>query len=242
MRAFQTHVMNNTKIYIVILAFCTCNLNAQRNKLPQNLPRYDFKKMHFGFTIGINSLDFKIKYDPDYAFKDSLYVLESNNQKGFNLGIVSNFRLGRYTDIRFIPALVFGERHLIYSFNNGEETITDKKMIESTLIDFPIHLKYKSERYNNFRSYVILGIKYSLDIASQKNIIENEDIILKLKPHDLMGEIGFGMDFYLEFFKFSPEVKINSGILNLLIEDNTIYTKSVKRLSTNGWMLSFTFE
>ena len=84
--------------------------------MPQNLQRYDNQQMHFGFSIGINSLDFNIKYNPDVMFKDSLYVLESQNQEGFNLGIVSNLRIGRYTDLRFIPTLVFGERHLEYDF------------------------------------------------------------------------------------------------------------------------------
>ena len=242
MKAFQVDVMNNKKFYIILLTCFTLNINAQKNKLPQNLPRYDFKKMHFGFTIGINSLDFKIKYDPDYAFQDSLYVLESNNQKGFNLGIVSNFRLGRYTDFRFIPALVFGERHLLYSFNNGEDNRIDKKIIESTLIDFPIHIKYKSERYNNFRAYVIGGVKYSLDIAAQDDIDDIENAIIKLKKHDIMGEIGFGMDFYLEYFKFSPQIKIAHGLINILSKDTTVYTESIKKLTTNGWVLSFTFE
>ena len=57
-----------------------------------------------------------------------------------------------------------------------------------------------------------------------------------------MGEIGFGIDFYLEYFKFSPQIKISYGLLNLLTEDNTIFTNSINRLTTNGWMLSFTFE
>ncbi len=57
-----------------------------------------------------------------------------------------------------------------------------------------------------------------------------------------MGEIGFGIDFYLEYFKFSPQIKISYGLLNLLSEDNTIFTNSINRLTTNGWMLSFTFE
>ena len=199
--------------------------------------------MHFGFTLGINSLDFNIQYNPDVIFQDSLYVLNSNNQKGFNLGIVSNFRLGEYTDLRFVPALVFGERHLVYSFSDSNNIITnEKKAIESTLLDFPFYLKYKSVRYNNFRSYVLVGVKYSLDIASQKDITDEGNVVLKLNPHDLMGEIGFGMDFYLEFFKFSPQIKVSSGILNLLHKDNTVYTSSIKNLYTNGWMLSFTFE
>ena len=57
-----------------------------------------------------------------------------------------------------------------------------------------------------------------------------------------MGEIGFGFDFYLEYFKFSPQIKLSYGILNILSEDETVYTQSINYLSTNGWMISFTFE
>ena len=125
--------MRKIIIYCILLMLFSNIGNGQRRKSPQNLPRYDHKKIHFGFTLGINSLDFKIRYNPDIAFKDSLYVLESNNQKGFNLGIVSNFRLGRYTDLRFVPALVFGERHLMYYFSDNNTITLEKKAIESTL-------------------------------------------------------------------------------------------------------------
>ncbi len=57
-----------------------------------------------------------------------------------------------------------------------------------------------------------------------------------------MGEIGFGMDFYLEYFKFSPQIKLSKGILNLISADETVYTKSIQQLNSKGWMLSFTFE
>ena len=123
-----------------------------------------------------------------------------------------------------------------------EEIIKESKRIESTLIDFPIYLKYKSARYNNFRTYIISGIKYSLDIASQDEINDEGEEIVKLKKHDLMGEIGFGIDFYLEYFKFSPQIKISHGILNLITREETIYTESIDRLTTNGWMFSLTFE
>ena len=85
----------------------------------------------------------------NYVGSDSLVNVYSNNQYGFNLGIVSNLRLGKFTDLRFIPTLVFGERILDYNFklnNNNENVINESKRIESTLLDFPFHLKYKSER------------------------------------------------------------------------------------------------
>tara|TARA_B100000902_G_scaffold334285_1_gene333358 strand:- start:9275 stop:9976 length:702 start_codon:yes stop_codon:yes gene_type:complete len=233
--------MKSKFINIIILTLCFCNIKAQIKAKPQNLPRYDNKKIHFGFTIGINSLDFNILHNPEIIYKDSLYALNSKSQKGFNLGIVSNFRLGRYTDLRFIPALVFGERKLIYYFSDSIN-LNGSKAVESTLIDFPLYIKYKSKRYHNFRTFVLCGVKYSLDIASQKDIIDEDNIVIKLNPHDLLGEIGVGMDFYLEFFKFSTQLKLSSGIINIIDKDQTIYTQSINKLLSKGWVLSFTFE
>ena len=216
---------------------------AQKYPKLQNLPRYDSKKIHFGFTLGINNMDFKIKQVANINDFDSLYVLEAQKQKGFNLGIVSNLRLGNVFDLRFLPRLVFAERIIEYSFRDGDRKIyTQTKPIESTFVDFPILVKYKSERYNNFRTYLLGGMKYGIDIASQKDIDDEGEKIVKLKRHDLAAEIGFGMDFYLEYFKFSPQIKLSFGIIDLLSKDDTIYTKSVEKLSTNAWLLSFTFE
>lgn len=231
-----------TKYHIVLVfLFISFNTVAQRNKKSQNLSRYDFQKIHFGFTLGINELNFNVKKNSNTITNDSLKTLYSKSQKGFNLGIVSNLRIGKYTDLRFVPALIFGERQLEYSFSDSLNT-NEVKKIESTLIDFPIYVKYKSERYNNFRAFVIGGIKYSLDIASQSDIDDEGQKLVKLKKNDLMGEIGFGLDFYLEYFKFSPQLKLSYGLINLLKSENSVYSNSINRLSTNGWMLSFTFE
>jgi len=232
------------KYFIILLLFIGINNSyGQKRKKPQNLINYDFKKLHFGFTLGINELNFNIRKNSNTLYNDSLLSLLPNSQKGFNLGIVSNLRIGKFTDLRFIPTLVFGERNLNYSFIDSSG-VTDQriKRIESTLIDFPIYIKYKSARYNNFRTYVLAGIKYSLDVASQDKIDDEGKELVKLKKNDLMGEIGFGFDFYLEYFKFSPQIKLSHGFLNLISGDETVYTKSINHLSTNGWIISFTFE
>ena len=228
---------------ILLLLLVINNSYAQKYKKPQNLIRYDFQKLHFGFTLGVNALNFNMKKNSNTIINDTLLSLLSNSQKGFNLGIVSNLRIGRYTDLRFIPTLVFGERHLYYQFIDSNQVSNEKiKKIESTLIDFPIYIKYKSARYNNFRTYVLGGVKYSLDIAAQEKIDDDGQEVVKLKRDDIMGEIGFGIDYYLEYFKFSPQIKLSYGIVNLLSKDKTVYTNSINRLSTNGWMISFTFE
>ena len=87
------------KIFLLIIFLCFSLFSyGQRHKKPQNLPRYDFKKIHFGFTLGINSLNFNLAKNDDFLNNDSLLTLLASDQKGFNLGIVSNFRLGKYTD------------------------------------------------------------------------------------------------------------------------------------------------
>ena len=230
-------------LVIVILIFGTLKSSGQRHKRAQNLIQYDYKKLHFGFTLGINNLNFNIQKNSNTITNDTLRKLHSKSQKGFNLGIVSNLRLSKFTDLRLVPTLVFGERHLYYGFINNQENNDEHiKRIESTLIDFPIYIKYKSARYNNFRTYVIGGLKYSMDIASQDKIDDEGQEIVKLKKNDLMGEVGFGLDFYLEYFKFSPQIKLSHGLLNLLSKEESVYTQSLNKLTTNGWMLSFTFE
>ena len=113
--------MNSILKYILLLIIILTSLSttAQEIKRPQNLVRYDFKRIHFGFTLGINQLNFNIKKDASILENDTLASILPISQNGFNLGIVSNLRIGRYTDLRFIPTLVFGERHLNYSFNNN---------------------------------------------------------------------------------------------------------------------------
>ena len=236
--------MKSPNIFFLIALLLCVSFNSfgQRHKKPQNLPRYDFKKIHFGFTLGINSLNFNINKNNNFLNNDTLLSMLSEDQKGFNLGIVSNLRLGKYTDLRFIPTLVFGERILNYSFNDQSNLPLQEKRIESTMIDFPFSLKYKSERYNNFRTYVMCGIKYSLDIASQSEIDDEGQELVKLNNHDLMIEGGFGIDFYLQYFKFSPQIKLSHGIINILAKDSTLYTETIKNLKTNSWMISFTFE
>ena len=59
--------MNKYLLHIIIsiLFVNRCTIKTYS----KNLPRYDFKKINFGFTLGINSLDFNIKYNPEVMYK-----------------------------------------------------------------------------------------------------------------------------------------------------------------------------
>lgn len=230
------------KTLLFFLLVCN-SLCAQRVKQLYS-PNYDERTWHYGFLLGINKADFIIHPNPALASLDSVYILESVPQSGFNLGLVSDLRLGNYAAVRFIPALAFSTRTLEYSFKSSRGSITRKKTIESTFVDFPLDLKLKSARLNNFRAYLLLGGKFSIDIASQKDVNSDlvSDAIVKLRKNDYYYTVGFGFDFYRQYFKFSPEIKFCFGLRDLLIKENNVFAKSIDRITSKIIDISFTFE
>lgn len=235
-------------------------VQAQKRK-PYNLPKYDHAKYHFGFTLGVNNLDFTVKPISDLHTKifsadqtpdlnvDSSMLLAVNSRPtiGFNIGIVGDMRLGRYGNMRFVPALTFGERYLNYSilgYRNEEEVLIDiDKNIGSVFVDLPILFKYKSKRLNNMRAYVLGGAQYTLDLAAnaKKKEDQNQEVV-KLNRNDFYGILGVGFDFYNAWFKFGIEFKMKFGILDILDREGTIYTDGIDRLTSKLFQIDITFE
>jgi hypothetical protein len=212
----------------------------------QNLPKYDLAPYHFGFVLAVNQMDFTVHRVPDYKPLDSLRSIISVPQWGFNIGIISNLRLATYLDLRFVPTLSFGSRQINYTIaqNHDSVLVTYNKPIESTYLDFPLLLKYRSKRLNNFAAYVIGGVQFSYDLASQANKVQktNQQYVVKLKEKDVLYQLGVGFDFYTEYFKFAVELKMSYGLFDLLQHDNTIYTEGIERLNSKIFQLSFLFE
>jgi len=210
-----------------------------------NLLKYDNQLFHFGFSIGYNQFDFTIKSQADLSEYDSLMVINTTPLSGFNLGIVTNLRLGKYFDLRFIPGLAFGDRIVNYTILYGSSSrLVTKKNIESVYMNLPLLIKFKSSRMHNVRVYVIAGAQYSLDLisAAKKKESNSKEIFLKLYPNDFQGQVGAGIDFYCTYFKFSTELKMSFGFVNLLKYENNMYASSVTSLKSKIIEISFLFE
>jgi len=228
-----------------------------------NLPKYDYAPYHFGFTIGMNQMLFTVKPMPDIHTKmyyeienelgellaDSAMVMGINSDPtfGFDIGIVGDKRLGKYFNLRFVPALSFGERYLNYSvkgWQNGEVKLVDvRKNIGSVFIDFPLLIKYKSKRLNNVLAYVEAGGKYSMDIASNaRKKDQSGQVIVKLDKHDVYAIVGVGFDFYNPWFKLGVELKMSYGLMDMIKRDDTFLTQSIEKLNSKVFQLGLTFE
>ena len=210
----------------------------------KNYQIVDQKPLHFGFCIGFNTMDFNIHRNPLSAYSDSLFADVSRVEPGFHVSIITEYRINEYFGIRFLPGLNFGQRNLNYIQPDGTSRIESK--IESNYLDFPVLLKYSAKRINNYRPYLISGFSLKYDMASKKDFENELNETILLKPFDYFWEAGFGIDFYLKYFKFSTEIKLALGMANILV-NNTLqgypeYLNAIDKLTSKHVFISFHFE
>ncbi len=233
-------------LLISVFSVGSLQLNAQRSHFGvPNLQKYDNQLFHFGFLLGYNQFDFTIRSKADLSEYDSLMVVNTTAMSGFNLGIVTNLRLGKYFDLRLIPGLSFGDRIVNYTILYPDASrIVTKKNIESVYLDIPLLVKFKSSRMHNVRAFVEAGAQYSLDLisAAKKQNNNPNEIMLKLYPNDVQAQVGVGLDFYCTYFKFTTEFKMSFGLMNLLVTEDNMYATSVQSLKSKMMQISFIFE
>ena len=189
-------------------------------------------------------MDFKITPSQLHLASDSLYPDVSRLNPGINIQIVTDFRPANYLDIRFLPGVSFGQR--IIRFYKNKTLYNDKQELESSFLEFPLLLKFKGDRLNNVRPYVIGGINYRYDLAAKKEFDDNKPVYIRLKRPDFYYEAGAGLDFYLPYFKFSVEIKVSTGLGNVIVRDyapgHRQYVDAIDKLKSQIWVLSFYFE
>ena len=257
----------------IALVFAAGGINtaqAQRRAI-RYLPNYENEPYHFGFILGFNSMMYTINTKPDYqnheyfqedwpivgfsfnpdsTYSMQVYNLETRQVPGFTVGILGSKRLGKYFDLRFIPSLSFGSRKLNYSIainkTNGDiEQAVLNKEIQTVFLEFPLHIKYRSKRLNNIGAYLIGGVNPKLDLASQKQSVDQATGNITnfvTKRFDCALEIGTGFDFYNQWFKLGIEVKMSYGLLGIVKNEAFIYSAPIDKLRNKMFQVSLIFE
>ncbi len=220
-----------TRIFLLFILTISTAITV---KAQQNSARgIDLAPYNFGFSLAYNTHTLRVVPRSDFRVSDSLKTVTPISGPGFNLGMLANLKINKKVDLRFTPSLSFTDRSLDYVFL--DKTKNKLKPVESTYVDLPLSLKLKSERHRNVRFYVMAGVKYSYDVISQKKLIDKDlDADLKkvkLSKNVFAYEYGFGMDFYYEYFKFSPEVKFSNSINNILTKEDALTKQEENRFS-----------
>lgn len=219
---------------------------AQRvNSLP-NLPHVDDKLLHFGFVLGIHAQDFALT-PADVVDGNGVTWKgdEATLSPGFTVGIISDLRLNKTFNLRFVPTLNLGQRRVSFAgYENGVKTQEFHTDVISTQLLFPLSVKLRSKRIGNYRPYLLGGGGVIFDISRKS------DQVLMLKPFDYFVEVGVGCDIYLRYFRLSPELKFCVGLNNMIErdrpnienEEDIKYTNAIDKLFSRLLILSFNFE
>ncbi len=194
-----------------------CGLLASGRLLAQDWSQYyDDKLWHLIFVVGPSYPSARISTPANFPLTNpafpgvTLNHVESSGGLGVQGGIGVNLKLHRYFDLRTFLILSLQQRNFKFYFDSGTQT----RRIESTNIEIPLYLRYKSQVYYNRRVYLITGPKFSYNWSPQDRA-QTEFSILKASTSDLSWSLGAGFTFYGDKSVFSPEIVYSFGLRNV---------------------------
>jgi hypothetical protein len=210
-----------------------------------NLPDHDEKSYYFGIVLGRNSSYHKMTFKNELRNPNNpIGTIESINEAGFQLGLLANLQVSKNLDIRFYPLyLSFTNQKLSISDTQGRDFNPQSIDLGGITMSFPLQVRFKSDRINNFRFYTLGGIKYDLTL-DQKNQAYG------IRGSDFSLETGIGFQFFFPFFILSPEFKVGYGLNNIyrpnpssLTDPNSLpIINSIDKMSNRMFSFSLHFE
>ncbi|MDE6342134.1 MAG: PorT family protein [Muribaculaceae bacterium] len=204
----------------------------------------DFKRWHWGFSVGTHVQDLSFTHNGYVAPDGSEWQMEVPSfSPGFNATVLGDLRLHDYFNVRFSPGMYFGSKtvHML----DRPTGIKMTQDIKSALVVLPLDIKISGDRLHNTRPYVTAGVMGVLDISKKRS----EAIMTK--GFDTMLTVGLGCDFYLPYFKLCPEIKFCFGLSDILRHDRPDLdenpsmmqiTNSLSKVKSNMVVISFYFE
>jgi hypothetical protein len=208
-------------------------------------PNHDNWPYYFGMSISYNHSSLHPSKHPTFLQSDSVLSVEPGSSGGIALGLVGTLQLSPRFSLRANPQLIIGgAKYFTYSlkYPTATENMIEKKTLPSTIVSFPLQVKFNSDRIGNFRTYLMGGVKYDMDLASNSSARNAEDLV-KLKKNDYGVEAGIGFNFFFPFVTFSPELKISNGLGNIHSRDASLkYSNVLDKLQSRMIVFSIILE
>ncbi len=195
---------------------------------------YDEKPLHFGFLFGFVSSNFNVSTNTELPGGTYLY---SPRNFGFQIGGLANYSLNPHWEVKSGVNIALYDRQL--SLDAGG-TVPEVLTRESTWLEIPALIKYRSIRRKNHRVYMIGGLKFGVEANVKK-----KSSALSTNTADLSLEYGFGLEQFFQFFKFTPEIRFSHGLVNMYSDPGragTPWYKNVNNLKTHTVSLIINFE
>ena len=213
---------------IFLFVFAQIPLRAQDHYKRKFHEFYDDKPVHFGFLFGFASSN----YTPNGGSE----TIISPRNFGFQIGGIVNYAYNKHIELKSGLNIALYDRSLVFAPSFSEPLIR-----ESTWLEIPVLVKYKSVRRDNHRMYLIGGVKIGLEAN-----VRRRETALSAKTADLSLEYGFGLERFFQYFKFTPEIRFSHGLTNIYLQPTSAGTApsyfQMNNLKTHTVTLIFNFE
>src|SRR3954469_498057 len=233
------------KSIVFSIISCILSFAASSQEKEQFRPYHDRWPYYFGMSISYNSSTLNSTKHPLFLQNVSVLSVEPGSSGGIGLGLVGTLQLSPRFSLRANPQLIIGgAKYFTYSLKYPafHEGATEYKTLPSTIVSFPFQVKFNSDRIGNFRTYLLGGVKYDMDLASNSQARNAEDLV-KLNKNDFGIEAGVGFNFFFRFVTFSPELKISNGLSNIHSRDpNLKYSNVLDKLQSRMLVFSIILE
>lgn len=233
-------------IFSALLFLSLIKINSQ---VVENLTWYDNRFYRYGFTVGVNSSDFILQRNGNTSERDSVMADVNSFNPGFFAGAIIDIRLAKYLDFRILPTVSLVNRTVTYTTGVGTNVPFTKVSTNapSTYLSVPLLIKYKATRHHNKRPYIVAGVSPMYDFSASKKVDVDDEEWFTRSKFDVALQGGIGMDFYLQYFKFSIELKLSVGMLNIYTTDYSKdeykkYMDYVDEARSTMFVLSFHFD
>lgn len=232
-------IISITFLLILSVYSATAQGFINREKVVNNRDYLEQKRWSWGYYLGFNSLDFKTD-----RVQEAEPVLITKNI-GFNVGLIGNVKLNSYFDLRLEPGVIFSNRDIDFT-RFGDDDLSRFRETRSAYVYVPLVLKFSTKRLNNFKPFVTGGIAIGHNLSSnEENPDDNSANQFRLRSTNYFYEVGFGIDLYFEWFKFTPTIKGVFAINNELVPDNnpdSPWTGNIDSMATRGIFINFMFQ
>lgn len=235
------YVLRRQIAFFVFVFYCL-SAHAQRELYRSN---HDLLPYYFGLSLSYNNTFLHPEKHEMFLQNDSILSVEPGTSGGLALGLVATAHMATHFELRFIPQLILGgSKYFTYhlKYPTPLEPEYQKKTIPSTIVSFPLQVKFNSDRIDNFRVYMLGGVKYDYDLASNSSA-RNAENLVKLTKTDFGYEAGIGFNFFLPVVTVSPEFKVSNGLSNIHSRDvNLKYSNVLDKLQSRMFVFSIILE
>lgn len=215
---------------------------AQKQKI-KNLPYYDQRLLHWGFSFGFNMPEVTFIHSGSEA-AEGWWASCPKVNPSFQVGLMGDLAITEHLNFRVTPFLYFQQRTVRFERETLEGRQHTSQQLKTTYLEIPATFKISTRRINNYRPYMVVGAHLDMDIGKEK------ETPIVFNRFDLGIHIGMGCDFYLPFFKLAPEFRFNLGLLDMIdhkredLKDETLmpYTEAIKSARNTGISFILWFE